>query len=109
MASIEQLHLAHLPSTVTIHGALFTQVRNADFLRAQLLAGNADFEYAFIDASMVRAERALGQSIAVLTGRPRARSSSPGPTCWRPSSGPSMSPSTPSPRAATCTRRLSSI
>lgn len=33
--------------------ALFKDVQNAPFLRKQLLEGNTDFEYAFLDASMV--------------------------------------------------------
>jgi len=32
---------------------MYTDVENASFLREQLLAGNAEFEYAFIDASMI--------------------------------------------------------
>lgn len=32
---------------------LFQDVRNARFLRQQLLDGNGDFEYAFIDAEVV--------------------------------------------------------
>jgi hypothetical protein len=42
----------HLPS-LPVHVALYRDVQNAAFLKGQLLAGNAEFEYAFIDASMV--------------------------------------------------------
>jgi hypothetical protein len=34
--------------------ALFRNVSNATFLRSQLLQANADFDYAFLDATMVR-------------------------------------------------------
>ncbi|KAF7119248.1 hypothetical protein CNMCM5793_008996 [Aspergillus hiratsukae] len=51
--SIETVHLPHLPSAVAVHIALYRDVKNSPFLRQQLLSGNADFEYAFIDASMV--------------------------------------------------------
>jgi len=36
-----------------IYAGLFSQVTDAAFLRQQLLDGNSDFEYAFIDASTV--------------------------------------------------------
>ncbi|GIC84622.1 EKC/KEOPS complex subunit CGI121/TPRKB [Aspergillus udagawae] len=51
--SLETIHLPHLPSALPIHIALYRDVKNAPFLRQQLLSGNGDFEYAFIDASMV--------------------------------------------------------
>jgi EKC/KEOPS complex subunit CGI121/TPRKB len=51
--SIETIHLPHLPSALAVHIALYRDVKNSPFLRQQLLSGNADFEYAFIDASMV--------------------------------------------------------
>ncbi|RHZ55519.1 EKC/KEOPS complex subunit CGI121/TPRKB [Aspergillus thermomutatus] len=51
--SLETIHLPHLPSTLPFHIALYRDVKNAPFLRQQLLSGNAEFEYAFIDASMV--------------------------------------------------------
>ena len=43
-----------MPPELALFVALYTDVENASFLKDQLLAGNADFEYAFIDASMVR-------------------------------------------------------
>ena len=52
--SIETLNLEHLPSTHKINLAFFRDVRNASFLHGQLLARNSEFEYAFIDASVVR-------------------------------------------------------
>jgi len=53
MSLLESLNLEHLPSSHTIYIALFRNVKNAAFLHQQLLAGNTDFEYAFIDASVV--------------------------------------------------------
>jgi hypothetical protein len=53
MASIETITLPHLPQYPLCLG-LFKNVKNASFLRQQLLAGNAEFEYAFLDASVVR-------------------------------------------------------
>ena len=52
--ALQTLHLAHLPPDLAVHVALYTELQNATFLREQLLAGNAEFEYAFIDASVVR-------------------------------------------------------
>ena len=54
MASLQTLHLAHLPPDLAVHIALYTDLQNASFLRDQLLKGNPDFEYALIDASVVR-------------------------------------------------------
>jgi len=45
--------LEHLPETHTIHVALFESVTNASFLQEQLLSANTDYEYAFIDASVI--------------------------------------------------------
>ncbi|KAL4763974.1 EKC/KEOPS complex subunit CGI121/TPRKB [Aspergillus foveolatus] len=53
MSSLETIHLPHLPSSLEIHAALYKDVQNAASLRQQLLSGNTDFEYAFIDASMI--------------------------------------------------------
>lgn len=50
---VEQVALAHMPPELAVYVALYTDLQNAHFLREQLLAGNTDFEYAFIDASMV--------------------------------------------------------
>jgi EKC/KEOPS complex subunit CGI121/TPRKB len=52
MASIETINLPHLPS-LPVHVALYRDIKNAAFLKAQLLAGQKEFEYAFVDASMV--------------------------------------------------------
>ncbi|RDW57571.1 EKC/KEOPS complex subunit CGI121/TPRKB [Aspergillus mulundensis] len=52
-ASLETIHLPHLPSSLEVHAALYKDVQNAASLRQQLLSANSNFEYAFIDASMV--------------------------------------------------------
>ncbi|KAH8423215.1 EKC/KEOPS complex subunit CGI121/TPRKB [Aspergillus melleus] len=52
-ASLETINLSHLPSSLPVHVALYRDLKNAPFLRQQLISGNAEFEYAFIDASMV--------------------------------------------------------
>ncbi|KAI5270189.1 CGI-121-domain-containing protein [Aureobasidium subglaciale] len=52
MSTLETIALPHLPQYPLCVG-LFKNVKNASFLRQQLLAGNADFEYAFLDASVV--------------------------------------------------------
>jgi len=53
MSHLETLYLSHLPTSLPIHIALFRDLRNAAFLREQLLSGNSAFEYAFVDASMI--------------------------------------------------------
>ena len=47
------LHLVHMPPELAVYVALYKDVENAPYLKEQLLAGNTDFEYAFIDASMI--------------------------------------------------------
>jgi EKC/KEOPS complex subunit CGI121/TPRKB len=57
------VRVPHMASHV-LHIALFEGVENSAFLRQQLLDGNADFEYAFVDASSVLATSAhCGRSI----------------------------------------------
>ncbi|KAI5459103.1 kinase binding protein CGI-121-domain-containing protein [Mariannaea sp. PMI_226] len=51
--SLETITLEHLPASYKAHLAFFRDIKNASFLHQQLLARNADFEYAFIDASIV--------------------------------------------------------
>lgn len=53
MSLLQSFKLDHLPKDVAVHVALYENVRNAAFLQQQLLQGNTDFEYAFIDASAV--------------------------------------------------------
>ncbi|KAI0006600.1 CGI121 protein [Xylariaceae sp. FL0662B] len=50
---LETIQLEHLPPTHTVHIGVFRDISNAAFLHQQLLSRNADFEYAFIDASLV--------------------------------------------------------
>lgn len=50
---LETIPLEHVPSTHTVHIGLFKDVANAEFLQQQLLSRNAEYEYAFIDASSV--------------------------------------------------------
>ncbi|ERS94834.1 uncharacterized protein SPSK_07978 [Sporothrix schenckii 1099-18] len=45
--------IEHLPPGYAVYAALFTDAANAAFLQAQLVARNADFEYALIDAATV--------------------------------------------------------
>lgn len=54
---LKTLNLAHMPPELAIHVALYKNVENASFLKEQLLAGNTDFEYAFIDASIILSTR----------------------------------------------------
>ena len=49
---MEVITLPHLPDH-PLHIALFEDVQNASFLRQQLLAGNTDFEYAFLHAPVI--------------------------------------------------------
>ncbi|PKY06497.1 CGI-121-domain-containing protein [Aspergillus campestris IBT 28561] len=53
MSALDTIHIPHLPSSMPVHVALYRDVKNAPFLRQQLISGNGDFEYALIDASMV--------------------------------------------------------
>lgn len=50
---LETIHLSHLPATLSLYVGLYHSVQNAPWLRQQLLVSNPDFQYAFIDASMV--------------------------------------------------------
>ena len=51
--SISEFHLAHLPPSLAIYVAVYQDLKNALFLRQQLLEGNPEFEYAFVDADNV--------------------------------------------------------
>ncbi|KAK6700973.1 hypothetical protein SNK04_010907 [Fusarium graminearum] len=51
--ALETVTLEHLPASHKVYVALFRGVKNAAFLHQQLLARNPEFEYAFIDASVV--------------------------------------------------------
>ncbi|KAL6253404.1 hypothetical protein RBB50_001128 [Rhinocladiella similis] len=50
---VQTIHLAHMPPELALFVSLYTDVENASILKQQLLAGNAEFEYAFIDANMI--------------------------------------------------------
>jgi EKC/KEOPS complex subunit CGI121/TPRKB len=50
---LQTIHLSHMPPELALHVAFYRDVKNAPFLKQQLLDGNAHFEYAFIDASMI--------------------------------------------------------
>ncbi|KAF6809073.1 hypothetical protein CSOJ01_07142 [Colletotrichum sojae] len=52
MSIIETIPIDHVPADHAVHVAFFKDVQNAAFLHSQLLARNADFEYALIDASV---------------------------------------------------------
>lgn len=56
---VEEVHLAHLPPELVLYIACYEDVKNAPFLRQQLLAGNQAFNYAFIDASTILSRRHL--------------------------------------------------
>ena len=49
---METIFVPHLPQH-PLRVCLFEDVKNAPFLRRQLLEGNRDFEYAFLDASVL--------------------------------------------------------
>ncbi|KAF3069279.1 EKC/KEOPS complex subunit [Trichoderma lentiforme] len=51
--AVETIQLEHVPASYRVYLALFRNVKNAAFLHQQLLARNAEFEYAFIDASTI--------------------------------------------------------
>lgn len=52
MAAVRTYTLPHYDA-YPVQVALFKDVKNADFLRSQLLAANPEFDYAFLDAAMV--------------------------------------------------------
>lgn len=53
MSLLDTVTLEHVPKTHSVHVAFFKDVSNAGFLQSQLLARNADFEYAFVDATNI--------------------------------------------------------
>ncbi|KAI0466687.1 kinase binding protein CGI-121-domain-containing protein [Xylaria cf. heliscus] len=67
---LESLQLEHVPATHSVHVAVFRDVENAAFLHQQLLARNADFEYALIDASVITSRlQVLGAAFKAITVR----------------------------------------
>ncbi|KAL6912688.1 hypothetical protein ACHAP8_011203 [Fusarium lateritium] len=61
--ALESVTLEHLPASHKVYVALFRDVKNAAFLHQQLLARNSEFEYAFIDASVVVSRLQLLSSV----------------------------------------------
>ncbi|KAG5992804.1 hypothetical protein E4U54_003544 [Claviceps lovelessii] len=57
--SVETVSIEHIPAAYTVYLSFYRNVENAAFLHQQLLGRNADFEYAFIDASTVLSRRQL--------------------------------------------------
>ena len=53
MANVQTFNIAHVAHSTPVFAALFKDVENAAFLRRQLVEANADYEYAFLDASTV--------------------------------------------------------
>lgn len=68
MAQMTTVHLSHLPPDLAVHVAFFEDLQNSRFLRQQLLDGNTEFEYAFLDARMVRQLCQLMRSRLILLG-----------------------------------------
>ncbi|KAF0318625.1 EKC/KEOPS complex subunit CGI121 [Colletotrichum sp. SAR11_59] len=59
MSIIETVPIDHVPADHALHVAFFKDVQNAAFLHSQLLARNADFEYALVDASIPATDTAI--------------------------------------------------
>ncbi|KAG6038073.1 hypothetical protein E4U41_004607 [Claviceps citrina] len=57
--SLETVSIEHVPPTYTVYLSFYRNAKNAAFLHQQLLDRNADFEYAFVDASSVISRRQL--------------------------------------------------
>jgi len=53
MALLQTITPEHLPVGYTLQVAVYRDIKNASFLQQQLLTGNTDFEYAFVDATLV--------------------------------------------------------
>ncbi|KAL8372446.1 hypothetical protein RB595_001987 [Gaeumannomyces hyphopodioides] len=77
---LARIPLEHAPASHTVHAALFRSVANAGFLHAQLLARNAAFEYAFVDASaLASTTHLLAAVFRAVTAAAAAASSSSSP------------------------------
>ena len=50
---VETVNIQHMPPEHPVYIGLYKDVKNATFLRQQLLEGNSQYEYAFIDASII--------------------------------------------------------
>ncbi|KAH8700312.1 protein cgi121 [Talaromyces proteolyticus] len=53
MSFLETAHLSHLPQDTPVHVALYKDLKNASYLKEQLISGNTKFQYAFLDASTI--------------------------------------------------------
>lgn len=53
---LSKVELTHVPADLNIYIALYKDVKNAAFLREQLVNANSEFEFAFIDAKSVSEE-----------------------------------------------------
>ncbi|KAG9240860.1 kinase binding protein CGI-121-domain-containing protein [Calycina marina] len=53
MSVLQTISLEHLPADYVVHIAVYREVKNSSSLQEQLLAGNTEFEYALIDASVI--------------------------------------------------------
>jgi hypothetical protein len=62
MALVRTFTLPHYEK-YPVHVVLFKNVKNAGYLRSQLMEANPDFDYAFLDAEMVSARLTLSMSI----------------------------------------------
>jgi len=58
MALVRTFRLPHYED-YPVHVAMFKDVTNAAFLRSQLLSANPDFDYAFLDATMILSSHQL--------------------------------------------------
>jgi hypothetical protein len=65
MAAVRTFTLPHYEA-YPVQVALFKDVKNAEFLKSQLLAANPEFDYAFLDAAMV-SEVLLSHAITNIT------------------------------------------
>jgi len=60
---MQRLQIEHIPQSCEVYAALFRGIDNASFIQSQLIARNAEFEYAFIDASCIGSRRQLLSAI----------------------------------------------
>lgn len=56
---VETIHLSHIPEGLALYVSCYTNVTNAAYLKEQLIAANQDFNYAFIDASVILSRKHL--------------------------------------------------
>jgi len=56
---VERIQIAHIPDDLPLYIACFKDVKNASFLKQQLLAGNQEYNYSFIDAATILSRQHL--------------------------------------------------